>query len=101
KTHPDVLAGKKRGYLEAVTGDRVRLWAKPVPPLDLLDAVDHVYTVTSQLGFEALMAGKPVTCFGAPFYAGWGLTDDRVAMPRRGRTRTVEQVFAAAYLRYA
>jgi capsular polysaccharide export protein len=60
-----------------------------------------VYTVSSQLGFEALIAGKSVTCFGVPFYAGWGLTDDRVEVPRRGKKRSVEQVFAAAYLLYA
>jgi capsular polysaccharide export protein len=104
KTHPDVVAGKKRGYLEAAGGERVRLWARPVPPLALLAQVDRVYTVTSQLGFEALVAGKPVTCFGAPFYAGWGLTDDRVAagaLARRGRRRSVDEVFAAAYLLYA
>jgi capsular polysaccharide export protein len=104
KTHPDVLAGKKRGYLEAAAGSRVRLFARAVPPLALLDEVDQVYTVTSQLGFEGLIAGKPVTCFGAPFYAGWGLTTDRAApaaLARRGTPRTVEQVFAAAYLRYA
>jgi capsular polysaccharide export protein len=101
KTHPDVLAGKKRGYLEQARGRGVRLYAEPVPPLALLEQVDHVYAVTSQLGFEGLIAGKPVTTFGVPFYAGWGLTDDRGPVERRGRRRTVEQVFAAAYLLYA
>ena len=33
--------------------------------------------MTSLLGFEALLRGKSVTCTGMPFYAGWGLTDDR------------------------
>jgi capsular polysaccharide export protein len=37
--------------------------------------------VSSQLGFEAILAGhRPVT-FGVPFYAGWGLTDDRRPVP--------------------
>jgi capsular polysaccharide export protein len=63
--------------------------------------VDLVYVATSQLGFEALMLNKPVTCFGMPFYAGWGLTDDRVAIARRTHRRTRHEVFAAAYLRYA
>lgn len=101
KTHPDVLAGKKAGYLERAGGDRVRLWAQPASAIGLIELVDRVYVVTSQVGFEALLVGKPVTCFGVPFYAGWGLTDDRTTVPRRGRARTVEQVFAAAYLRYA
>ncbi len=101
KMHPDVVAGRKRGYLDSSRAKgRVTVMAELIPPLDLLAQVDHVYVVSSQLGFEALLAGKSVTCFGAPFYAGWGLTDDRVEVPRRGRARTLEQVFAAAYLLY-
>jgi capsular polysaccharide export protein len=101
KTHPDVLAGHRRGCIPSVARtERVRLIADPVNPLALLGDVDHVYAVTSQLGFEALLAGKPVTVFGAPFYAGWGLTDDRQAIPRRQRRRTLEQLFAAAYILY-
>jgi capsular polysaccharide export protein len=102
KTHPDVVAGKKRGYLQLESRHpRVKLMAEPVNPIALLEQVDHVYVVTSQLGFEALLVGKPVTCFGAPFYAGWGLTDDRKQLPRRAQTRSVEQLFAAAYILYA
>ncbi|WP_349356046.1 hypothetical protein [Escherichia coli] len=57
--------------------------------------------MTSQYGFEALLAGKPVTCFGQPWYAGWGLTDDRhpqsaLLSARRG-SATLEELFAAAY----
>ncbi|GHA12431.1 capsular polysaccharide biosynthesis protein [Oceanisphaera arctica] len=100
RTHPDVLLGKKQGYLTDVADDDVLLLADAVNPFALMAAVSKVYTVTSQLGFEALLAGKPVVCFGAPFYAGWGVTDDRVAIPRRGEPRTVPQLLAAAYLRY-
>lgn len=100
RTHPDVLLGKKRGYLTGAAGDDVLLLADSINPFALMAAVDKVYTVTSQLGFEALLAGKPVVCFGAPFYAGWGVTDDRVVVPRRGVERTVPQLLAAAYLRY-
>jgi capsular polysaccharide export protein len=99
KTHPDVLAGKKTGYFGPRPG--VRLFTDRVSPSALLAKVDRVYAVSSQLGFEALLAGKPVTCFGAPWYSGWGLTDDRMGVPRRGRVRSLEEVFAAAYLRYA
>ncbi len=74
--------------------------AEDVNPWALFDQVDRVYVVTSQLGFEALMAGLQVSCFGLPFYAGWGLTDDRQSCPRRGLDRSLEQVFTAAYLRY-
>lgn len=102
KTHPDVLTGKKNGNLADLTArERVRLLTEPCNPQALLDEVDRVYVMSSLMGFEALMAEKPVTCFGVPFYAGWGLTDDRGDVPdRRGRARTLEALFAAAYLLY-
>ena len=69
-----------------------------------IDAVDEIWTMTSLLGFEALLRGKKVTCLGSPFYAGWGLTDDR-AMPIARRTARLDLpalVYAAliAYPRY-
>lgn len=101
KTHPDVIAGAKRGHFAGVGGDRVRLFSRKTTPTAICAAVERVYVVTSQLGFEALICGKPVTCFGAPWYAGWGCTDDRLAVPRRRARRTVAELFAAAYLGYA
>ncbi len=103
KTHPDVQAGKKRGHFGATRKDaRVRILSQPIAAFDLLRQVEKVYVVSSQLGFEAVVAGKPVTCFGVPFYAGWGLTDDRgPAIARRQKKRTAIEVFAAAYLLYA
>lgn len=109
KTHPDVMSGKKQGFLTAMaTQDTPRLhWlARDLCPLSLLEQVDRVYTVTSQMGFEALMLGKPVSCFGQPWYAGWGLTDDRhpdmsALRQRRTQKRTLLEVFAAAYLQYS
>lgn len=101
KTHPDVVAGKKRGYLTRQAQERgCRLIAEAVNPWSVLDGVDKVYVVTSQLGFEALMAGIPVRCFGMPFYAGWGLTEDELICPRRTVKRSLEEVFAAAYIAY-
>ena len=46
---------------------------------------DRLETMTSLAGFEALIRGKPVTCLGAPFYAGWGLTRDLGPLPDRRR----------------
>jgi len=101
KAHPDVVAGTKAGHLmQAGHRERCRLLTDDINPWALLDAVDAVHVVTSQLGFEALLAGIPVTCHGLPFYAGWGLTDDRLACPRRQRRPSLAWVFAAAYLRY-
>lgn len=102
KTHPDVIAGKKRGYLaDHAAKLGVRVIAEDYAPLSLLAGADVVYTVTSQMGFEALMLGKEVHCFGMPFYAGWGLTRDRQTCSRRKQQRSLEEVFAAAYLLYA
>lgn len=100
KTHPDVVTGKKAGYLTAIEG--MTVISEPVAPLSFLSEFDAVYAVTSQMGFEALMLAKPVTLYGTPFYAGWGLTQDRgTAVPRRGVARDVVTVFAAAYLKNA
>jgi capsular polysaccharide export protein len=103
KAHPEVVGARKRGYLDKIPmqDDRVRLIDFDVNPWSLIDIVDHVYVVSSQLGFEALLGGCKVTCFGGPFYAGWGLTSDRTPFPRRQARPTIEQLFAAVYLDYA
>jgi hypothetical protein len=43
---------------------------------EAIDDADVVLTLASSLGFEALQAGKPVVCYGSPFYSRRGLTDD-------------------------
>lgn len=99
KRHPAVAAGRKRGCVTDLDG--VTLIDADVRPADLLAAVDAVYCVTSALGFEALLRGLPVRCFGAPFYSGWGLTTDAVQTGRRGAARSIEQVAAAALIAYS
>lgn len=102
KSHPDTALGRKQGHLTAAARDcRAALVPGDFSPLSLLAQADEVYAVTSHMGFEALLLGKPVHCFGLPFYAGWGLTRDAMRCPRRVRRRTVEELFAAAYLLYA
>lgn len=107
KTHPDVIAGKKKGYFSEVPGN-VRLVSENWAPLSFMQAFDAVYVVTSQMGFEALLINKPVHVFGVPFYAGWGLTVDHSergdrtvsdAFSRRWAKPTVEGLFAAAVLK--
>jgi capsular polysaccharide export protein len=99
KRHPAVAAGRKRGCVTDLAG--VTLVDTDVRPAELLAAVDAVYCVTSALGFEALLRGLPVRCFGAPFYSGWGLTTDAVQTGRRGVLRSIEQVAAAALIAYS
>ncbi|MFF7397946.1 capsular polysaccharide biosynthesis protein [Achromobacter sp. NPDC008082] len=101
KTHPEVNNGAKRGYLTHVKEDaQTVLIRESVNPLSLVSHMDRVYVVTSQLGFEAVMSGKSVTCFGMPWYAGWGATDDRQRCHRRQRQRSPIELFSAAYMHY-
>ena len=101
KTHPEVSSGRKSGYLSDLKEDgRMIFLCDIINPLSLLEQVDRVYTVSSTMGFEALMAGKPVTCFGMPWYAGWGATDDRQQCSRRTARRSVSELFAAGYIHY-
>jgi capsular polysaccharide export protein len=102
KTHPEVISGRKKGYLSTPDNPRIRVIHHDVNPWSLIEAVEKVYVVTSQLGFEALLAGRKVICFGVPFYSGWGLTDDRAAPVRRKTARpSPEQLFSAVYINYA
>ncbi|MDP2073513.1 glycosyltransferase [Hydrogenophaga sp.] len=102
KTHPETASGRKGGHFAALAGsERVVLLRQAIEPLSLLREMDHVYVVSSTLGFEAVLAGKPVHCFGLPWYAGWGATVDAQRCERRTRRRSVDELFAAAYLRYA
>lgn len=102
KTHPDVIAGKKKGYLtDASKAQGMTVIAEDFAPLSLLAQADAVFTVTSQMGFEALLLDKDVHCFGMPFYAGWGATRDEEHCERRTRKRSPLEILAAAYIGYA
>ncbi|GGF71547.1 capsular polysaccharide biosynthesis protein [Paracoccus acridae] len=85
KPHPDVEVGLRPGTVMAMPlADEVAVAADPIA---LLAHVDEVWTITSTLGFEALLRGVPVTTLGAPFYAGWGLTRDLGPVPPRRTAR--------------
>lgn len=99
KPHPDVEAGLRAGAVPAA--DILRLAdvvAKGASAAALIMASDAVWTLTSTLGFEALLRGRPVTCLGSPFYAGWGLTRDLAAAPVRRRARPTLAAFVHAAL---
>ena len=90
------------GHLLSVpAGPRVHHVREPVSAWSVVEGCDRLYTISAHIGLEAACAGLPVACFGAPFYAGWGVTDDRLELPRRTRRRTVTEVFAAAFLVYS
>ena len=100
KRHPAVAAGKKKGCIADADLSGVTLLDADVRPADLLAEMSEVWCVTSALGFEALLRRLPVRCFGAPFYSGWGLTQDEVQTGRRGGSRDLETVAAAALIAY-
>lgn len=103
KIHPDVLAGHKRGHFDRLSpgqAARVSLWAEESHPPSLFDRAGCVYTVTSQMGFEALLWDKPLRCFGMPFYAGWGLSEDALQSPSRRRKASLHDLVHAALVQY-
>lgn len=101
RIHPDCVAGyKKSCLLEAAQSRGVSIESRVVSWSSLAKRAQRIYVGTSQAGLEALIEGVPVTCFGLPFYAGWGLTDDRLPIPRRKARPTLQQLVAAAYIRY-
>jgi capsular polysaccharide export protein len=55
--------------------------------------------MTSLAGFEALLRHRQVTVYGRPFYAGWGLTTDMMAIDR-GRRLSLEELVAGALILY-
>ncbi|WP_170403777.1 capsular polysaccharide biosynthesis protein [Ruegeria arenilitoris] len=101
KTHPETLQGHRRGFFsEDDETERVSLLADQISPWSLLEGAIGVYTLSSQLGFEAILAGHKPRVFGQPFYAGWGLTQDEMPLARRQRNLTRAQLFAAAMILY-
>ena len=100
KVHPDVLEGRKKGYLsEQARAAGVRLISGDIPAHKLA-LCRRAYVGTSLYGFELLMRGVEVVCFGQPFYAGWGLTKDQKPISRRQKKRSLTEMFIAAYLLY-
>ncbi len=99
KTHPETITGHRAGHFSAAdAGGPIAVLAAPVSPWRLLEGAEAVYTVSSQLGWEAVLAGHRPVVLGQPWYAGWGVTDDRAPVVRRARVLTPAQMFAAAMI---
>lgn len=101
KPHPDVLFKKRKQISDPnEVKDISLIVTESMPISQALETIDHVYTITSQVGFEALMRNIKVTTIGSPFYSNWGVTDDRQSNVRRKRKLTVDEIFAGAYILY-
>ena len=101
KPHPDVLAGNRKGDIAEEAALKYCNTIIEKASIDsVLERADEVHTMTSLVGFEALMRGKKVTTYGLPFYAGWGLTTDSKSISRRIAKRTLEELVAATLILY-
>ncbi|MGB3147291.1 MAG: capsular polysaccharide biosynthesis protein [Paracoccaceae bacterium] len=101
RSHPETAAALRQGHFDpSLFGADVSFCADDLSPWTLLEGAIAVYTVSSQFGFEAILAGHRPRVFGQPFYAGWGLSDDQNPLPRRRRKLTRNQLFVAAMILY-
>lgn len=101
RAHPDVALGKRarRSNPEKLLPQSQILSASsPIAPL--LASAEHVCTISSLGGFEALIHGAKVSTYGRPFYAGWGLTEDRLTFSCRKRKLELIEMFLIAYIDY-
>lgn len=118
KIHPEQLVGRRKGYFNFNIPNNEQVFVSKqnyptvkiindyVNPISLLEKFDEVWTVSSQLGFEALMLNKKVVCFGTPFYSGYGLTEDKANTNTLKFRKTfnnhltVEDIFYKTYIEY-
>jgi capsular polysaccharide export protein len=99
KAHPETALGRRPGYYgPGHTHGQIEWTEAAHSPWALLEGAIAVYTFSSQMGFEAILAGHCPRVFGQPFYAGWGLTADERPVARRTRKLTRAQLFAAAMI---
>lgn len=101
KPHPDIA--KSVRFAGKTSNDHRLLCELVVSELSLSEClvwVDELCTISSLSGFEALIRGVTVHCYGLPFYAGWGLTFDRHRTWRRTRKRSIEELIAGALILY-
>jgi capsular polysaccharide export protein len=101
KPHPEVWATLQNN---GAYRHEVQLWCDEtvgrITLSQLLPKVNEVHVMTSLAGFEALLRSKKVSCYGRPFYAGWGLTTDMVPMPKRPRQLQIDELVAGAFFSY-
>lgn len=101
KPHPDIATSVR--FSGGSSADHQRaydLLVSDVALVDCLPFVDALHTISSLSGFEALIRGVPVFCYGLPFYAGWGLTTDRHRLDRRTRKLSLLELIAGSLILY-
>ena len=92
KPHPMTL--DDRSIVSALTELDCLILTQSIHLVDALETVDHVYTITSLGGFEALLREKKVTVLGQPFYND--LCTDHI----KSNTPLLSQLFYICYYAY-
>lgn len=107
KPHPDVETGLRVGQVHDAR--KIADWvAHDTAMTDCLAVCNVLHTISSLSGFEALIRGKNVVCYGLPFYAGFGLTHDiwhdtperQIALSRRQRTLSLTELVYGVLIAY-
>jgi len=105
KPHPDLESGLRiKGPEESKIKNIADFVAFKTSLEDVFSNADKVAVFTSLGGFEALIRGLQVTTYGLPFYAGWGLTEDKIikhkCLERRTRKLTLEELIFISLIEY-
>ena len=105
KPHPDTESGvRAKGERDSEISDYADLIAYKTSLEDLFNKADRIAVFTSLGGFEALIRGISVITYGFPFYAGWGLTDDKLNhhswAKRRTRIMSIEELTFISLIKY-
>ncbi|MDX1950525.1 MAG: hypothetical protein SFT90_08555 [Rickettsiales bacterium] len=101
KSHPEIIAGKKKGYLTKYYRDKnFQVIEEDINIYSLTEHIEALFSVCSTTGFEGLIAGANVYSIGRSFYSGWGLTKDNRKPLKERKTLSIEELFAASYLLY-
>lgn len=106
KAHPDVVNKLRKGSINAAYHEFCDYYASHGDMCHWLELIDELHTMTSLSGFEALIREKKVICYGLPFYAGWGLTEDLVrtdhygCLERRKRKLAIDELIVGALIKY-
>ncbi|WP_201566260.1 hypothetical protein [Psychrobacter immobilis] len=92
KPHPMTL--NDLSIVSALTELDCLILTQSIHLVDALETVDHVYTITSLGGFEALLRGKKVTVLGRPSYKNLCISDEK------SNTPSLSQLFYICYYDY-
>ena len=78
KIHPDALSGNRVSEIniKEVKSLANYICSNEYTNIDCINLCNEIHTISSLVGFEALIRNKKVYCYGMPFYAGYGLTVD-------------------------